>query len=198
MDKKLALCQRAHPTSRAVDVFTPTKASNSHHGSADINPPRICEDAHSMPASFSRIRIRGCPELCCRSQMQLGSHIALAMAEACSCTSDMTSSLGTSTGSTCVPQRRKQLNQETPPPHTHLVLSHKEREDCVFSSLTSVLNHIKLKDAIVSLGSPIAISSKEPADLGSLCHFLLGWTKRHLWVSTSSSHPLKNCPLPVA
>lgn len=185
------------PTSRAVDVFTPTKASNSHHGSADINPPRICEDAHSMPASFSRIRIRGCPELCCRSQTQLGSHIALAMAEACSCRSDVTPSLGTSTGSTCVPQRRKQLNQETPT-HTLLVLSHKEREDYVFSSLTSVLNHIKLKDAIVSLGSPIAISSKEPADLGSLCHFLLGWTKRPLWVSTPSSPPLKNCPLPVA
>ena len=150
-----------------------------------------------MPASFSRIRIRGCPELCCRSQMQLGSHIALAMAYVCSCRSDVTPSLGTSIGSTCVPQKRKQLNQETPT-HTLLVLSHKEREDCVFSSLTSVLNHIKLKDAIVSLGSSIAISSKEPADLGSLCHFLLGWTQKHLSVSTPSSHTLKNCPLPVA
>ena len=120
------------PTSWAVDVFTPTKASNSHHGSADINPPRICEDAHSMPASFSRIRIRGCPELCCRSQMQLGSHIALAMAEACSCTSDMTSSLGTSTGSTCVPQRRKQLNQETTP-HTHIWFFHIRKEKILSS-----------------------------------------------------------------
>ena len=120
------------PTSRAVDVFTPTKASNSHHGSADINPPRICEDAHSMPASFSRIRIRGCPELCCRSQMQLGSHIALAMAEACSCRSNVTPSLGTSIGSTCVPQRRKQLNQETTP-HTHIWFFHIRKEKIVSS-----------------------------------------------------------------
>ena len=133
MDKKLALCQRAHPTSRAVDVFTPTKASNSHHGSADINPPRICEDAHSIPASFSRIRIRSCPELCSRSQTQLGSHIALVMAEACSCRSDVTPSLGTSIGSTCVPQRRKQLNQETPPTHTHIWFFHIRKEKILSS-----------------------------------------------------------------
>ena len=120
------------PTSRAVDIVIPTKASNSHHGSADINPPRICEDAHSMPASFSRIRIWGCPELCCRSQMQLGSHIALAMAEACSCRSDVTPSLGTSIGSTCVPQRRKQLNHETTT-HTHIWFFHIRKEKIVSS-----------------------------------------------------------------
>ena len=98
----------------------------------------------------------------------------------------------------CPPKEKAIKPRDPPPTHTHLVLSHKEREDFVFSSLTSVLNHIKLKDAIVYLGSSIAISSKEPADLGSLCHFLLGWTKRHLLVSTPSSPPLKNCPLPVA
>ena len=130
---KAGTVSKVTPTSRAVVVFTPTKASNSHHGSADINPPRICEDAHSMPASFSRIRIRGCPELCCRSQMQLGSHIALAMAEACSCRSDVTPSLGTSIGSTCVPQRRKQLNQETPHTHTHFWFFHIRKEKILSS-----------------------------------------------------------------
>ena len=34
-----------------------------------------------------------------------------------------------------------------------------------------------------------------PADLGSLCHFILGWTKMHTSVSSPSSHPLQNCSL---
>ena len=125
-------CDVGTPTSRAVDVFTPTKASNSHHGSADINPPRICEDAHSMPASFSRIRIRGCPELCCRSQMQLGSHIALAMAYACSCRSDVTPSLGTSIGSTCVPPKEKAIKPKRPA-HTHFWFFHIRKEKILSS-----------------------------------------------------------------
>ena len=47
-------------------------------------------------ASRSGLRIwRGC-ELWCRSQMQLGSCVAVAMAKAGSCSSDLTPSLGTS------------------------------------------------------------------------------------------------------
>ena len=47
-------------------------------------------------ASISGLRIQRCPELCCRSQMCLGSGVAVAVAQACGCSSDSTPSLGTS------------------------------------------------------------------------------------------------------
>ena len=49
----------------------------------------------SLP-SFSGLGIRRCHELWCRSQTQLGSHIAVAVAQASRCSWDSTLSLGTS------------------------------------------------------------------------------------------------------
>ena len=47
-------------------------------------------------ASLSGLRIQSCCELWCRSQMQLGSLVAVAMVQASNCTSDLTPSLGIS------------------------------------------------------------------------------------------------------
>ena len=47
-------------------------------------------------ASLGRLRIQCCHELCCRSQMWLGSGVAVAVVSAGSCSSNSTPSLGTS------------------------------------------------------------------------------------------------------
>jgi len=47
-------------------------------------------------ASLSGLRIRHCPKLWHRSQMPLGSSIAVAVAQACTCSSDWTPSPGSS------------------------------------------------------------------------------------------------------
>ena len=46
--------------------------------------------------SISGLRNQRCRELWCRSQTQLGSRVAVAVAEAGSCSSDSTPNLGTS------------------------------------------------------------------------------------------------------
>ena len=61
-----------------------------------INPTSIHEDLGPNPALFSGIRIQHCCEPWCRSQTWLGSHIAVAMAQAGKYSSDSTPSLGTS------------------------------------------------------------------------------------------------------
>ena len=48
-------------------------------------------------AQLNGLRIRHCQELWCRQQMWLGSSIAVTVAQAGSCSSDLTPSLGTST-----------------------------------------------------------------------------------------------------
>ena len=71
-------------------------------------------------ASLSGLGIRCCCEHRCRLQMQLGSRIAVAVVEACSCSSDLTRRLGTSICSRCSPKkikiRRKEEQHEWPPP----------------------------------------------------------------------------------
>ena len=56
----------------------------------------IHEDAVWSLAYLSRLRIRRCWELWCRLQTRLGSHVAVAVAQAGSYSSDSTPSLGTS------------------------------------------------------------------------------------------------------
>ena len=60
------------------------------------NPTSVCEDEGLITASLSRLRIWHCHKLQHRSKMQLGSGIAVAVARAGSCSSDMTPSLGIS------------------------------------------------------------------------------------------------------
>jgi len=53
---------------------------SSQCGSVVMNPTRIHEDVGSIPGFASGLRIRCCCELWCRSQMQLGSGVAVATA----------------------------------------------------------------------------------------------------------------------
>ena len=55
----------------------------------------------------SGLRIQHHCELWCGSQMQLGSHVAVAVVLACSCRSDLTPSLGTSICCRCGPKKTK-------------------------------------------------------------------------------------------
>ena len=56
-------------------------------------------------ALLSELRIRRCPELWCRSQMQFRSCIAMAVVQADSCSSNQTPSLGTSICCRCGPKK---------------------------------------------------------------------------------------------
>ena len=59
-------------------------------------------------ASLSGLRSRRCRELWCRSQTRLRSDVAVAVAEAGSCSSSWTPSLGTSRCRGCGPRKRKE------------------------------------------------------------------------------------------
>ena len=52
------------------------------------------------------LRILHCRELWCRLQMQLGSHVAVAVVEASSYSSNSTPSLGTATCRPCIPKKK--------------------------------------------------------------------------------------------
>ena len=63
-------------------------------------------------AALNGLRIRCCPELWCRSQMWLGSGIAVAVVQAGNCNSDSTPSLGTSICLGCSPKETRQKKDE--------------------------------------------------------------------------------------
>ena len=53
---------------------------SSHCGAAETNPTGIHEDVGLIPGLTQWLKIRQCWELWRRSQMQLGSHVAVAVA----------------------------------------------------------------------------------------------------------------------
>ena len=63
-------------------------------------------------ASLSGLGIRCCHQLWYRSQMQLGSGVAVAVVQAGSCISNSTPSLRTSTCYRCGPKKRKKQNKK--------------------------------------------------------------------------------------
>lgn len=63
-------------------------------------------------AQTSGLKMQHCQELWCRSQMRLGSHIAVAMAVASSYSSDLIPSLGTSIGHRCSPKKTKKKKKK--------------------------------------------------------------------------------------
>ena len=68
---------------------------SSRCGAAEMNLTSIDEDAGLILASLTELGIWCCCELWCRLQTQLGSHIAVAVVEASSCSSCLTPSPGT-------------------------------------------------------------------------------------------------------
>ena len=52
---------------------------SSHHGSVEMNPTTTCEDAGSIPDLTHWVKDLTCPELWCKSQTWLRSHIAVAV-----------------------------------------------------------------------------------------------------------------------
>ena len=89
------------------DVKKPERWSSSC-GVAETNLTCIHEDADLIPGLTQWVRI--C-ELWCRSQMWLGSQVAVVVVEVGSCSSDLTPSLGTSICCQCGPKKT----------HTHKV-----------------------------------------------------------------------------
>ena len=67
----------------------------------------IHEDMGSILALLRGLRIRHCHELWCRSQTWLGSHVAVAVAQASSCGSNVTPNPGTSFSHGCGPKKKK-------------------------------------------------------------------------------------------
>ena len=65
---------------------------------------RMCVQSVAL---LSGLRIWRCHKLWCRSQMRLGSDVAAVAAEAGSCSSDLTPSMGTSIGHKCSPKNEK-------------------------------------------------------------------------------------------
>ena len=64
-------------------------------------------------ALLSGLRSQCCQELWCRSQMQLGSSVAVAMVQAGSYRSDLTPNLGTSICRGCTPKKKNPPQKRT-------------------------------------------------------------------------------------
>ena len=113
------------------------------HSAAEMNPTGNHEVTGSM-ASLTGLRIQHCYELWCESQTRLGSATAVALAEAGSCSSDWTPSLGTSICRKCGPEKCKN-KQKTPQ-------KQKQKEINKENSSTKSLLSIKLfVDLIIQL-----------------------------------------------
>ena len=63
-------------------------------------------------ASLGGLRIPCDHELCCMSQMQLRSHVVVAVEQVCSCSSDSTHGLGTSICCRCGSKRKETIKQK--------------------------------------------------------------------------------------
>ena len=96
---------------------------------SDNNPTSVHEDMGSIPGLTQWVGIWCCHELWCRSQIRLGSGVALAVVQAGSFSSNSLSSLGTSMCPRCNPKKRKKkkekecINSRTHTyTHTHMLL----------------------------------------------------------------------------
>ena len=87
-------------------------------GLVEMNPASIHEDTGSIPGLLSELRILHCHELWCRLQTWLGSHIVVAVAQASSCSSDLTPSLGTSICHRCSPKKANKNKNKQKKPRT--------------------------------------------------------------------------------
>ena len=67
----------------------------------------IREDTGLIPGPAQWVRIKYCCKLWCRSQMWLGSGVAVVVVSASSCSSNLTPGLGTSICCMCSPKKQK-------------------------------------------------------------------------------------------
>ena len=84
-----------------------SKWGSSRCGSAETNLTSIHKDTGSIPDLARWLRIWHCLELWYRSQMQVGSGMAVAVVQACDYSSDSAPSLGTSMCPRCGPKKTK-------------------------------------------------------------------------------------------
>ena len=75
-------------------------------------PTRIHEVADSIPGLNQWIKIQSCCELWYRSQMRLGSRIAMAVVQASGCSSNSTPSLGISMCHRSSPKKKKEKKKK--------------------------------------------------------------------------------------
>ena len=95
------LCRR-HLESRGKE----NREGSSHSGAAETNPTRTREVADLIP------RLAHCCELWCRSQISLGSDVAMAVVQAGSRSSNWTPGLGTSLCLRGGPKKKKKRERE--------------------------------------------------------------------------------------
>ena len=93
------------PANVEISIKNSSQGS-SCRGSAVMNLRSMRMQVQSL-ALLSGSEIRCCHELWCRSQAWLRSCIAVAVVQACSCSSNSTPSLGTSMCRGCVPKKHK-------------------------------------------------------------------------------------------
>ena len=88
---------------------------SSYHGSVEVNLTSILVRRRQVwsLALLSGLSIQHCCGLCCRSQMWLGSDIAMAVVQASVYSSNLTLILGSSTCRGCSPKTPKTSKQKT-------------------------------------------------------------------------------------
>ena len=127
-------------------------------------------------ALLSRLRIHCCQELRCRSKTQLGSCVAVAVAQASSYSSNLTPSLGTSMSCGCSPGKNKTKQKGNPKYFYYDTLC---QLDLLFS--TEQRDQFVIGNCLWPCLSPIWDMNCESLKSGKGVYELLG-TQQTLWL----------------